>query len=210
MIMIYKYTEIYSGKVYIGQTSTTMKERQKLGYKKCFKLYNCISQYMEEDNISEIDVLDKYFTTDILVQINDNNQVVADIIEQKYIEINDSINKGFNYLPGGKNSYIEHKLGLQISSINELRILQNRIIENNIKEMNTFDINLFNEFLNTGRIIVQYKSKKGKDHKREYKTINSWLNVFPEIKRKNIASIIFKQFMNGDKTLRFERYNITF
>lgn len=80
-------------KVYIGQTSMTLEQRSGSNgykYKSCTKFYNAIKKY-GWNNFNHIILKDNLSLEE------------ANILEDQLIKQYDSINKGFNLVPGGRN-----------------------------------------------------------------------------------------------------------
>ena len=93
MFLIYKHTLKQDGRVYIGQTNSTLERRSRSdgsGYKHCPKFYHAIQKYgwdaFEHEVVAENLTLEE-----------------ANELEDKLILQYDSINKGFNINRGGKN-----------------------------------------------------------------------------------------------------------
>lgn len=90
---VYKYTLKNDGRVYIGQTCCSLKERAGSNghrYKNCIKFYNAIKKYGWENFIPEI--------------IQDNlTAEEANLLETEKILQYNSIEKGFNLAKGGGN-----------------------------------------------------------------------------------------------------------
>lgn len=90
--IIYKHTNKFNGKVYIGQTHRSIKARWgKSGecYKQCSKFWNAIQKYGWDS-----------FEHKILVE-DIKTQIEANKLEQEYIEIFNSIKNGYNISKGG-------------------------------------------------------------------------------------------------------------
>jgi hypothetical protein len=98
--LIYKHTNILNGKVYIGQTGRSVKQRWgKDGqyYKQCSKFWNAIQKYGWHN-----------FSHEILIA-NITTRAEANQLEQYYIEeVYDSVRNGYNISKGGfDKSYCE-------------------------------------------------------------------------------------------------------
>lgn len=94
MYLIYKYTNIQNGKVYIGQTSKTLEERANNGanYKECRRFYNAIKKYSWES-----------FTPEVICSVETLEE--ANILESYYISMYKSTDPlfGYNIMNGGEN-----------------------------------------------------------------------------------------------------------
>lgn len=95
MYIIYKYTNKFNGKVYIGQTKNTMEQRALANgsnYKGCRRFYNAIQKYTWDAFIPHI--IDSANTAE-----------EANLLEQKYITEYKSTdpNFGYNISLGGDN-----------------------------------------------------------------------------------------------------------
>lgn len=93
MFLVYKHTLKQDGRVYIGQTNSTLERRSRSdgsGYKHCPKFYHAIQKYGW--NAFEHEIIADKLT---LEEAND--------LEDKLILQYDSINNGFNINRGGKN-----------------------------------------------------------------------------------------------------------
>lgn len=96
MYKIYKYTNVHNKKVYIGQTSRTLKERAQSNgsnYRECPKFYNAIKKYGWNSFIPEI--LEDGLT------VEEANQAEIKYIKQ-YRSLDDKY--GYNICVGGNNS----------------------------------------------------------------------------------------------------------
>ena len=95
MYKVYKYTNIRNGKIYIGQTKNSLKERAQrdgLNYRECTRFYNAIQKYGWDSFRPEI--LADGLTMD-----------EANELEEYYILLYDSVNPdvGYNLAAGGLN-----------------------------------------------------------------------------------------------------------
>jgi group I intron endonuclease len=89
---IYKITNNINGKVYVGQTWKSIKERfrkHKHISNKCLKIKRAIAKYGEYN-----------FTIELITVCS--TQKVADYLEEFFINQYNSINNGYNILVGGK------------------------------------------------------------------------------------------------------------
>ena len=135
MYIIYKYTNVVNGKVYIGQTSKALKERAQAcgrNYRECRRFYNAIQKYswdafvpevieivstVDEANEREIYYISKYNSTDEnygynLAQGGNNKTMLP---ESKKLISDKAVvrykNKAANPMYGKKHA--EHTLELQ-------------------------------------------------------------------------------------------------
>jgi len=95
MSFIYKITNLVTGKVYIGQTSSTVEDRYKVhkkSYKngKCHKLYNAMKKYGVDN-----------FIVETICETNNPNDD-----EQYYIKKYNSVKDGYNISYGGNYNKI--------------------------------------------------------------------------------------------------------
>lgn len=91
--LVYIHKLKNDNRVYVGQTNSTLKIRSGSNgyrYKKCPKFWNAIQKY-GWDNFEHIVVQDNLSLEE------------ANILEKQLIEEYDSINNGFNLVPGGRN-----------------------------------------------------------------------------------------------------------
>ena len=121
MFTIYKYTNIINNKIYIGQTSRSLRERAQkdgVGYKGCHRFYNAITKYGWDN-----------FAVEIVAQVE--NKKEADEAEMYYINClkSDGPQRGYNISAGGK--------GAGCISLETRKIISNKakqrykIVENN-------------------------------------------------------------------------------
>lgn len=102
VLLIYKVTNNINGKVYIGQTIRTLRERQKqhlTSYKyknDCSRFYNSIRKHGEENFVWEV------------IAETDNKEVL-DELERYYIAKYNSTSPeyGYNIHTGGTNGYVQ-------------------------------------------------------------------------------------------------------
>ena len=109
MIIIYKHTNKINGKIYIGQTSQKLERRSRYngsGYSNCKKFYRAIQKYGWEN-----------FTHEILLNCGDDNKY-ADFCEEWCIRAFDSVNNGYNILPGGQHG----RRGIKLTEDHKLKI----------------------------------------------------------------------------------------
>lgn len=95
MFRIYKYTNNYDGKVYIGQTSVSLEERAQTNgrnYRECRRFYDAIQQYGWGS-----------FTPDVLCEVDTEEE--ADEAERYFIAMymSDDPAHGYNLESGGRN-----------------------------------------------------------------------------------------------------------
>lgn len=97
--IIYKVTNKLNGKVYIGKTFRTLKERWKDHVKKSnskkFHFYNAIQKYGKES--FDLEIIHEIKGMD---QVEVNNQLSK--LEIEYIKKYDSLNNGYNSTSGGE------------------------------------------------------------------------------------------------------------
>lgn len=107
MFLIYKYTNLITNKIYIGQTSTSLKERSQSNgsnYKGCPLFYSAIKKYGWDS-----------FSADILDEVD--TQEEANKLEEYYIKYFNSTdrNVGYNIAPGGGAGVMSEGTRLKIS-----------------------------------------------------------------------------------------------
>lgn len=108
MYQIYKYTNKENGKVYIGQTSTSLESRAQSNgnnYRGSRHFYNAIQKYSWSS-----------FTPEILATVETSDE--ANCAEQYYIKLYNSTddNYGYNLLPGGENREMSAETKMLISA----------------------------------------------------------------------------------------------
>lgn len=172
-ITIYDFREVLTQRVvYVGQTSD-LENRLNIGYQGCKKFYKAISKYMTAFNISEKEVLEKYFKREILATLSDKTS--ADIMEEYYIEKYKTLKDGYNTIPGGSKTYSEIINNKEVSSIKDLNKLKNNLV----KQTNSSDKSL------TVKLIRKNCKRSGLTH--SYKSINTFLKT---VRANNIDRII--------------------
>lgn len=107
LCIIYKLTNIVNGKVYVGQTWSTMFHRlgQHLTSTKCVKLYNALRKYGKEK-----------FTMECLTVAG--TQETADYWEAQFIAEFDSIRRGYNIRGGGSRGRVSEDTKKKLSIAN--------------------------------------------------------------------------------------------
>jgi len=106
---IYRLTNKINGKMYHGQTTEEdinirWNKYKKLYCKNQLKLYNALKKYGPENFLFEV------------IDTSSQNQLQLDDLEIKYINIYDTMNNGYNCMPGGKSSKLSEETKRKISN----------------------------------------------------------------------------------------------
>ncbi len=119
---VYKITNTANGKVYVGQTIQRYQKRfidhlaEAFGTKRQTKLYNAMRKYGRESFV--ISLLEEIMPPLTIDDLND--------AEEKWIDHYNSIDDGYNLLPGGNNRRCHADTKLKISEKLKGRPIKNR------------------------------------------------------------------------------------
>ena len=168
-MIIYKLTNLVNGKLYIGQTIKTWKQR-KAAYNTAIKSKN---------NQRIVNALRKYGWNRFSVEIIDKASTIEELnkLEEHYIAYLNTVEEGYNTTNGGNNGVWTdaHKQILKDAWSNERRIdASKRMKEQNKRTKNTRGKNIslglkdyYKEFKKTGEFWEKNKAlQKGKEEWR--------------------------------------------
>lgn len=168
-MLIYKLTNLSNGKLYIGQTINTWKQR-----KRCYN-----TAIKSKNNQRIVNALRKYGWDGFSVEIIDKASTIEELnaLEEQYIAKYNTVNEGYNTTNGGDNrEYTDvHKQILKDAWTKERRaVASERMKEQNERTKDTRGENIslglkdyFNEFKKTGEFWEKNaKLQKGREEWR--------------------------------------------
>ena len=157
--IVYKYTNVCNGKIYIGQTCQSLSDRagkEGSGYQGCTHFYRAIQKYGWQN-----------FEVEILA--NDLTKDQADIQEKYYIDLYcaKDPNFGYNLLEGGQGERQCYSKTPEQTSLKHSETMAQ--IWSNPERRENFSVymkNFYQNKDNQDKIKTMQKKKKGKNHPR--------------------------------------------
>lgn len=199
---IYCYTNKINGKKYIGQSKDPSKRCHPANYKGCTKFYNAILKY-GWDNFEQT-----FLATNLTLE-------EANILEEEFIKLYDTINTGYNIKSGGlNNEYSEEsrqRMSAACTSKQKIICLETGIVYDSAKE-----IERQHGFANSN-IIACCKGKLHTAYKYHWAYYADYLNnTLPSVKDKRKQSVhcielnrTFESAAEAARILKLNRPNIS-